>query len=355
MQPENILLTAFGALAIAAIASLAMFLRRVRTSPGRRRWSRILAGNLLSLLALGSLALFGGEVYYRFVYDATDAFSQSKVSKRWFDRHFVRNAAGVRDPGVEYAQAPRPGSQRVSFFGDSFTVGHGVADVEKRFVNLVRARHPELEVHMFAKPGADTGDELSTLKELIGAGYRLDVVVLVYCLNDISDIVPEWKTIAQRIQTGGDAGYLVEHSYFLNLYYWRWRAARDPDVHDYYRFVLDAYEGPLWKEQKRRLSEFARTVDSAHGRLLVVTFPFFNGLAADSPYRDVHERLDLFWSRLGIPQLDLRELYLAHASEDLVVNGHDPHPNERAHALAADAIESFLLAEIGRGRGDEER
>jgi hypothetical protein len=95
-------------------------------------------------------------------------------------------------------------------------------------------------------------------------------------------------------------------------------------------------------------------VRSSHGRLLVVTFPFLDELAADSPYRGVHDRLSSLWRQLGTPNLDLRDLYVSHASEDLVVNSHDAHPNERAHALAADAIEAFLLVELGRAQQDQE-
>lgn len=352
MQPEDILLTAFGALSVAAGASLVLFVRRARSSRDRRRWTRLLAGNLLSLLFLCSLTLFGGELYYRFVYDTTDALSLTKVSQRWFQRHSMINAAGMRDNLPGYPFRPPPGKRRITFIGDSFTEGHGVADVEKRFVNLVRARHPEWEVHMFAKLGADTGNELASLHQLIDMTYRFDVVVLVYCPNDISDILPGWKAILERIHAGGESSYFVQHSYFVNLLYWRWRAARDPDVREYRRTVVGAYEGPLWEEQERRLTEFESTVRASHGRLLVVTFPFLDELSADSPYRVVHDRLSSFWQALGTPNLDLRDLYVSHAYEDLVVNSHDTHPNERAHALAADAIEAFLLAELGRTQQD---
>ena len=32
-------------------------------------------------------------------------------------------------------------------------------------------------------------------------GYQFDTVVLVYCLNDVADIIPEWQTILQRMTT----------------------------------------------------------------------------------------------------------------------------------------------------------
>jgi len=65
--------------------------------------------------------------------------------------------------------------------------------------------------------------------------------------------------------------------------------------------------------------------------------------------------LSSFWKKLGTPYLDLSEVLAPHASEALVVNGHDSHPNERAHALAADAIDGFLRAELGPAQPDRER
>jgi hypothetical protein len=44
-----------------------------------------------------------------------------------------------------------------------------------------------------------------------------------------------------------------------------------------------------------------------------------------------------------VPVLDLRPVLESHAGEGLTVNRFDAHPNERAHALAAAAIERELL------------
>jgi len=44
--------------------------------------------------------------------------------------------------------------------------------------------------------------------------------------------------------------------------------------------------------------------------------------------------------------LDLEPVLRAHASENLMVSRFDGHPNERAHAIAAEAIEKDLLSEL---------
>jgi len=79
-----------------------------------------------------------------------------------------------------------------------------------------------------------------------------------------------------------------------------------------------------------------------------VTFPFLHHLGPAYEFRAVHAKLDRFWQELGVPHLDLLPLYEAHRSETLTVNAHDAHPNAHAHALAAEAIESFVQRSPGR-------
>jgi len=52
------------------------------------------------------------------------------------------------------------------------------------------------------------------------------------------------------------------------------------------------------------------------------------------------------WSLLGVPHLDLADTLLRHPSRQVVVNRFDAHPNEYAHALAADAIEEFIQSNM---------
>jgi hypothetical protein len=74
----------------------------------------------------------------------------------------------------------------------------------------------------------------------------------------------------------------------------------------------------------------------------VVTFPFLQHLGPGYEFRAVHAQLGKFWQELGVPHLDLLDLYEAHRNERLTVNSHDAHPNVRAHALAAEAILDFV-------------
>ena len=184
-------------------------------------WLRVLLGNALVLLGMLAVVGCAGELYYRFIFDSTDSFGLTRVSTRWLERHFQENGAGVRDD-IEYPMPKLDSRRRISFLGDSFTAGYGIANVDDRFANRIRhQRSEDWEVHVLAINGLDTGGELESLKLFVENGYELDVLVLVYVLNDISDIVPEWGEIRSRIYRDKDSeGFFVKHSYFFNTLYY---------------------------------------------------------------------------------------------------------------------------------------
>jgi hypothetical protein len=345
---ENLALSLFLFLALASAAAVFGFARSLSRKPGGAGWKRVVLGNVLFLFLLGSLALVGGELYYRFIYDTTDSLDYTKVSVRWFRRHYRQNSWGCRDD-VEYANQRTAGRERVAFLGDSFTAGHGVKAVEDTFPFLLRRAHPEWEVQVLARPGFDTGNEIQTISALLTNRYELGRVVLVYCLNDISDAVPECGAAMQHVYADVDqSGWLRRSSYFINTVYNRFQLQRDPNFRSYFRIMLDAYRGPIWQVQKERLKTLRDLVETHGGRLSVVTFPFLQSLGPGYEYGFVHEQLGSFWREQGVPHLDLLTVYQGMAPGKLVVNRFDGHPNEQAHRLAAEAIDRFLREQPGK-------
>jgi lysophospholipase L1-like esterase len=343
---EDPVIEAFIVLPIVLAGCLWAFAQYLRQQKTSARWPHLLLGNALVLVLLLSLSLLGGEAYYRYVYDKPDAMGYTKVNENWMSRHWHLNEFGVRD-NIEYSPAPQPGKRRVSFLGDSFTVGHGINNVEDRFGNIIRRAHPEWEVHVLGSRGFDTGDEIQRMEIAFAMDYKVDEIVLVYCLNDIADITPEWTVTQHSVfDTAEQTGFWVRNSYLINLLYYRIKVRRNPYVKDYYGFVREAYRGPLWEQQKQRLRQFRDLVQSHGGRLSVVTFPFFHALGPKYEYQFVHDELNQCWKELGIPHLDLLPIYRNLPPSKLIVSRNDPHPNEYAHALAAKAIDKFLVEQM---------
>ncbi|HOX55710.1 MAG TPA: hypothetical protein P5205_08800 [Candidatus Paceibacterota bacterium] len=339
---ENVTFGLFLAAPMASIGLLLVFVRRGRRGVAPTGWGRLVIGNALVLACLVTPVLLVGETYFRFCCDTTDSLAFTRISERWVQRHWRVNGAGSRD-NLEYSPALTSGRRRISFVGDSFTAGHGIKDVGDRFANRLRQAHPDWEIHLLASVGLDTGGEMTVMKKAIARGYQLDQVVLVYCLNDIGDLLPPQADATRRILAELDnSGWLVRNSYMMNLWYHHYRASRDPYLGNYCAFVREAYNGAVWERQQERLKAFRDLVQAQGGRLAAVTFPFLHALGPNYEYRPVHVKLDELWHELGVPHLDLLEVLEGLPPSRLTVNRYDAHPNEYAHQLATAAIDQWL-------------
>src|SRR5437899_2659179 len=114
-------------------------------------------------------------------------------------------------------------------------------------------------------------------------------------------------------------------------------------MQDYVDETEDAYRGRLWEYEKIGLLAFRNMTRIRGGRLMVVTLPY---LEAMPRFRFAHEKLNQYWQENGVPHLDLLDVLSNVPPEKLIVNLHDSHPNEYAHALATTAIDAFLKCYI---------
>ena len=304
---EDLVFTLFLLVPVASIAGIIILAKALRAAPAKRY--QIISFNFALLVFLLSSLLLAGETYYRFFYDATDALDYTKVSERWFQRHYHQNRFGCRD-SIEYTNQIQAGKRRITFLGDSFAAGHGIMNVEDRFSNRLRRAHPDWEIHVIARPGFDTTNEIKSIEALTSGNYELDEVVLVYCLNDIQDLIPECTAAVNRIYADVDySGWLRRNSYFINVLYHRFNALRNPDIKNYFQLVEKGYQGSAWLEQEQRLKLLKDLVESHRGRLSVITFPFLHALGPGYKFQPIHDKLSRFWNELNVPHLDLLSIY----------------------------------------------
>lgn len=336
-------LLACGLLLAVPLVSFLLF-RAARRRHERRAsaWS-LLAGNAALSLGLVTLALPIGEAYYRFLYDTTDSYQASRVSQRWTARHYRLNDAGVRDD-VDYGAAAADDRPRLLVIGDSYTNGHGVADVADRFANRLRSRRPGWAVELIAEDGLDTGAIVERLDRRLATGSRVDVVLYAYCVNDLSDLIRELDGPTRRLYAERPP-WLVRHSYLLDVWWWRLRIGLDPELGRYFEHLERAYRDERWELQRGRLARLDEAATGAGARLVVMTWPFFERLE-DPAYREIHAALDDSWRTLGVPHDDLSDAFEGEPIDAWIVNPHDTHPNPRAHAVAADAAERLVSSAL---------
>lgn len=292
---------------------------------------------LLAFAAVLSETLFVG------LYDTTDAFSLSLISKRWNERYVERNNWNCRDR-KRYDGGIPSGTKRLAIVGDSFAFGHGIKNIKDRFGDLIAERlkkesKDRWEVYNLAEPGAGTDWEVKRLDELgRKENFRADVVLLAYCLNDLEDLVPGTYEIVGSIINDPPKNFFCQQFYLPNFLYYRTNHFLRPEVRGYFGWLKDGYKGEIWEKQKKRLDQIKKWCDERNAKLVVVVFPFMTGLGPEYGFEDAHRALREYFNQSKVSAIDLLPIYRKASPGSLVVNSFDAHPNELANRIAAESI-----------------
>ena len=239
------------------------------------------------------------EVYFAFVFDSTDSFDITNVSRVWYTRHIQPELYPLTFRSGEtilfrddrpLPDRLEPGQEHVCFLGDSFTFGHGLADVTQRFSNRLRtaldaARPGKYVVSNLADAGKDLPWCEAVVNRMVSDGRRIDVLVYVVCLNDIESYHANHMQLYEQIEAIRPRSFLVRETYFPNLLYCRLRVAAVPKIRDYYGFLADYYQGPPWQKMASDWDRWRQACLTADIDFRVVIFPFLQNLDRPSPVR----------------------------------------------------------------------
>ncbi len=236
------------------------------------------------------------------------------------------NSRGLRDP--EVALKKRPGERRVLFLGDSVTYGYGVPE-DVCFVARFRQRcgatvaaNRRLTAINLAVPAYSTWQEYDLLVHE-GFQYEPDVIVLVFCLNDV-------LAKFRLVQFGGLArGYeptLPSAFEWSGLYRMaRARRARrerrwnetfwNPDHATSVRRLLRDPDAPLvqkgWKIIKDSLERITAAARQESIPLVIVCAPYHDQVdpAGSTAKPSPQDTLGALARRANVPFLDLLPLF----------------------------------------------
>jgi hypothetical protein len=266
-------------------------------------------------------------------------------------RGWIRiNARGFR--GGEVSERPVAGVVRIAMVGDSETFGAALPEDATLPGCLASALNAQgggrYEVLNLGVPGYNTLQELRVVETKLPSLHP-DVVILYYVLND-----PELTPRTVLLHRGG-----LRSSYLGLLVSYLSRARWPADVGslrsqmstvDYYRYL---HESDYFEATKRLLLEMSSILRSRGVRFLLVIAPEVYGIPGFKryPYRDIHERL----ARLAGRDLEVVDPLdrLAAAGQrprHYWVSAGDPHKNEEANRIIAQAIAEALLERKVTGR-----
>jgi lysophospholipase L1-like esterase len=251
------------------------------------------------------------------------------------------NSEGMRDR--EFSLEKPPDVYRVMMLGDSTTFGWGVRqeDTAAKFLErkLNAALPPgfhRVEVINTGVGNYDTVQEV-TYYETIGWKYHLDLVVLVFFINDPEPVPVEKK------------GFLIDRSYLIAFATNRIdgvmrHAGVRPDWKTYYASLYDDNR-PGFQACKKALVSLANSTRSHDAKLLVAILPELHQINGDSyPFRAAHQKIKDVMTAENVSVLELIDGLKDHGPEEtLWVTALDDHPNAKANNLISDQLEQWIL------------
>lgn len=268
------------------------------------------------------------------------------------------DALGLRGPEVSAAKPP--GTFRILGLGDSFTFGDGVRDEDtylRRLETSLDAARPggmRYEVLNAGTQGYNTRDEVLYLEHR-WLELDPDLVLIGFYLNDAysdATFMNRGEALGIYLQPEGIARYSALADLVLHAIHVR-QVRRE--VHAFYReqFFSDGaafLERPVgmqvdWTVSREALGHAAELARGRGFGLALVIFPELYALGDDYPFEDVHALVSSACEELGIPVLDLLDVFRGRDERTLWVHPSDHHLNEVGNREAAVAIEGFLRSE----------
>ena len=301
------------------------------------------------------------------------------ASGRMWGTDLKINSQGFRGP----EPSSDPAVQRVIVLGDSITFGNNLA-LEETFPFQLQQQLStpgrNLEVLNFGVHGYDTLQEVSLL-ELRGLGYHPDLVVVTYCLNDVSISSVSLEHI-QRMQRLRTAPYnflfesrlvdlIAESMETLRLKHWE-KQVNDPAVfRREYANQIDAIgddesdllglmaQAPTWPNSTwygdrdrvgrvrfgfRRLAGLAQE-NGFPVVIMIIPLLQDRGGADSRTYTHgvAHRIVELEARRAGLDTIDLTDDFMRVGMGKLrLTRGDIFHPNKTGNAIMATSLATYV-------------
>jgi len=306
----------------------------------RSTWSKNLAaccfGVITLLILLEAIFMFVGRSHYA---------GYTLNAKVWFFRNWKPiNEYGYRDNPVLFSK-----KKHIFVIGDSYTAGHGLKRYENRFTNLLdrslSAVDPEIQVNNLGKNGSDTRDEYNRLNILEKeTKIRPCMIILQYFGNDIEDVAKVNGMVFNGFDMYGDLKYglsnLVESSYFLNYFYWRYP---HNDSRPYVEYLIRAYsDSAILRQHEKEIQLFIDYANTRKIPFLVVIFPFLQD--ANLSRKMYINKITDYLNKNQVEFLDVSDLIQDIPVEERIINSNDAHPNDLVNKRVAEKIKQIILS-----------
>lgn len=259
---------------------------------------------------------------------------------------FPEQSKNTRD--YWYDDRKAEGNYRIVVTGDSFAYGYGNQFDDafpkrlERILNLNKEA-PKVEVMNMSTPGYSTRNEVLVVRRAVKDLYP-DLILLEITLND-----PELKEFNPHDRKMDDKGAIEVSGgifdYWKSLAFVVSRIKNTLSVQEYKRYFQKLFEDEeTLKNFRISLREIKGLSSKYNVPVAAVIFPLVTfPLDETYPFRHAHQVIHQLLDTFKIPYLDLfsafegMDPYRLQAQPSV-----DPHPNEIAHRIAAEAVYDWM-------------
>jgi lysophospholipase L1-like esterase len=260
--------------------------------------------------------------------------------------------------------------------GDSITFGNDLPYEDTFSFQLQQrlfAEGRELEVLNFGVGGYDTLQEVASL-EIRGLKYHPDLVVVAYCLNDVSvasldpeslQRVPSVRSsvlyesrMVQLISTSIEtirAKRWLKHMNQPEVFHRVYESQIDPIGDDESELLNLMNQAPTWpsdswygsRDRVGRLRfgfrRLARLSKENGFPVVIMIIPLLLDNGGTYSHRAAHRIVEMEAHRAGFATIDLTDKFLRAGMGNLrPLPGEIIHPNKAGHAIMADSLSAFI-------------
>lgn len=274
-------------------------------------------------------------------YEHTTRDGASPGNVRFNRNYFVLNNEYMRD--TNFTLVKENDTVRIVALGDSFTAGWGVKNVSDLYLNRLE-KSLNVEIYNFGVGGYGTDDEINVLKER-GLKYNPDAIIIGYMLNDFKNVDSNVSEPSSKRFVLPVVGFWLRSSSYL-YYFIESRVnnilfvlTADKTHEQYMREALASEANQ--NHNAAYFTELKTISEQQDLPVLIVIFPIFQDMSNYS-FADVHTFIQTSAENNGLYVLDLLPFYTNYTDDELIVSRDDRHPNEFAHAIAAEEIKRFI-------------
>jgi lysophospholipase L1-like esterase len=288
------------------------------------------------------------------------------------------NSQGFR--GLE--PSSNPSTHRVIVLGDSIAFGNNLP-LEDTFSFQLQQRlfsqGRDVEILNFGVGGYDTLQEVSLL-EIRGLKYHPDLVVVAYCLNDISISSVSLEHI-QRMQPS-HFSFLYEsrlaqlisvsietirvrnwlkHMNEPQVFHREYENQIDPITHEESELLNLMNQAPKWpsttwygdRDRVGRLRfgfrRLARISKENGFPVVIMIVPLLLERAGAYSHRAAHRIVEMEARRAGFDTIDLTDEFIRAGMGNLKISlGDITHPNKAGHTIMANSLSAFIAEHMKR-------